>query len=87
MWNKATALRAGVSRLHEEWSQGAVESWGIIGEGRGLTEAPIRVDPGIVCTAGTRGTELTLSLSHENAMRAKLPPEISAPCIELRTTS
>lgn len=37
-----------------------------------------------VCTAGTRETELTLGLSHENAMRAELPLKIPACCTKPR---
>ena len=39
-----------------------------------------------VCTAGTRETELTLGLFHENAMRAKLPLKIPASCTKSLTT-
>lgn len=72
--DKPTSHPAGVSSLQltlGESLEGAEDAQRLQ---LGLTQV-------FVCTAGTRATELTLGLSHENAMRAKLPLKIPVSCI------
>lgn len=85
MWETATALPPAHLACRES-AVGAQLSLGGSLEGAGDSQGlQLGLTQVFVCTAGTRETELTLGLSHENAMRAELPLKIPACCIERRT--